>query len=69
MFKIFKNDKTTIHNKFIGLFLFLLTALIVYVNMAISPKYPITYAQYNQTIYYLIARMMKNGKIPFVDIR
>lgn len=68
MFKIFKNDKTTIHNKLIGLFLFLLTALIVYVNMAISPKYPIAYAQYNQTIYYLIARMMKNGKIPFVDM-
>lgn len=36
--------------------------------MAISPKYPIAYAQYNQTIYYLFGRMMKSGKIPYIDM-
>ena len=35
--------------------------------MVISPKFSMVYSQYNQSIFYLAGKLMKIGKIPYVD--
>ena len=50
------------------LIMFIATATIIYYNMAISVKYPTVYLQYNQNILYLIGKMLKNGKVPYIDV-
>lgn len=50
------------------LIMFLATITIIYYNMAISIKYPAVYLQYNQNILYLIGKMIKNGKVPYIDV-
>ena len=60
--------KKIFSNKFIYILLFLIAAVFVYANMVISPKFPMYYAQYNQSIFYLIGKMMKAGKVPYVDM-
>ena len=63
---------TNIRNKLIKILiycvLFFATAAIIYNNMVISPKYPLVYSQYNQSILYLIGRMIKSGKVPYIDV-
>ena len=48
--------------------LLIATALIVFFNMVISPQYPMVYSQYNQSILYLIGKMIKSGKVPYRDV-
>ena len=48
--------------------LFIITALVVFFNMVISPQYPMVYSQYNQSILYSIGKMIKSGKIPYKDV-
>ena len=48
--------------------IFVATFTIMFFTLAISPKFPTYYFQYNQQIFYIIGKMMKNGKIPYVDM-
>ena len=48
--------------------LLIITSTIVFFNMVISPIYPMVYSQYNQSILYLIGKMMSIGKVPYKDV-
>ena len=47
--------------------IFFINYLLIYNNMVISPKFSMVYSQYNQSIFYLAGKLMKIGKIPYVD--
>lgn len=44
------------------------TLIIVFNNLVISPQYEMVYSQYNQSIFYLIGKLMKSGKTLYVDM-
>ena len=48
--------------------LLIATLIIVFNNMVISPQYEMVYSQYNQSIFYLIGKLMKSGKTLYVDM-
>ena len=47
--------------------IFFINFILVYRNMVISPKFSMVYSQYNQSIFYISGKLMKIGKIPYVD--
>lgn len=57
-----------IRKNIVYIVLLVVTFAIVLFNMVISPLYPMVYSQYNQSILYLIGKMIKNGSVPYVDV-
>ena len=47
--------------------IFFINFILVYRNMVISPKFSMVFSQYNQSIFYIASKLMKIGKIPYVD--
>lgn len=50
-----------------AIILFIFSSIICYVDMVISPQYNMVYSQYNQSVFYIIGKLMNIGKVPYVD--
>ena len=61
-----KKIKTIFLDPFLYI-IFFINYLLIYSNMVVSPKFSMVYSQYNQSIFYLAGKLMKIGKIPYVD--
>ena len=61
-------DKNKIVKYLPQIIIFALTFIIIWAYMVISPQYPLVYGQSNQNVYCLVGKLIKNGKVPFVDI-
>ena len=66
MKNIIKNIKNFFKDPFFYI-IFFINFILVYRNMVISPKFSMVFSQYNQSIFYISAKLMKIGKIPYVD--
>ena len=62
----FKKLKKVFSDPFLYI-IFFINFILVYRNMVISPKFSMVYSQYNQSIFYIASKLMKEGKIPYVD--